>query len=639
MNRKEEDLRYLLKRVPVLKLPASKLQPSLVALTSAVGERRDQVVRLILRDVYYPHFNEKRAFRALVAPTLTRLHFARSEPPLYFRMAPNARIWKVLDQTTRPKYTAIVLFDFATVRLQLSMQIIPPAASLRVAANPFGPRMVDRVRGLSAMLTFFSDLYLNDSQGVRVAEVDGYANREKELDALIKSTLALGRIVSIEEARYLLMKKLLSDDVLASSFVVDEWIKKAIRRETLIAFRGDYAKLDSLLIGGYAINAVKITGGDSLMPTVADYFKESPFLRYAGKLSPESGKPDFVPLSVHLELKSQTEDRFLNRPVTVRLVVSGPGGGKTWTLSWLYREFSDSPDTFVIGIPRVESRGKPERGLVEAIFRSVSPNLPKLKKWLASARNSFPPELEGTPADYVRVALAKPEVYQLLCGGGGRLPSLDGIVAPQLTRTEGTLNLFLGLLRVLHLAGWARVLVMVDEVESLFSVYGRRDLVILLDWIRNIIDECQSDMGRSLPKLEMLLSGTTAVLERVHPGLVGRQADQTDAAMGLIRRLDVPFQLTIEKNEDVLRVASYRIGIHRRAKSNEPFIPYDEKAILYVWKNSFGNLGDYCERLQRMYEIALSEKAARITMSHARLVVGQHETDLTLEESLGETPD
>jgi len=375
------------------------------------------------------------------------------------------------------------------------------------------------------------------------------------------------------------------------------------------------------------------------MDTVGDYFKESPFLIYAGKLSPESGKEDFVPLSVHYELRLQTENRFLNRPVTVRLVVSGPGGGKTWTLSWLHRELSKL-DTFVIGVPRVELRGKPERGLVEAIFRALSPSVPRIRKRLTSSDIDFPGELKGTSADYVRAALSNPEVYQLLCGGGGRLPSLDGIVAPQLTRTEGTIDLLLGLLRVLYVMGSVRVLVLVDDVESLFSVYGRRDLVILLDWIRNIIDEFQSDADHSLPRFVMLLAGTTTVLERVHPGLVGRQADETDATMALIRRLDVPFTLTIEKDEDVLRVASHRIGKHRRRKSSEPFIPYDEEAIMYVWKNSYGNLGDYCQRLQQMYEIALSEKASRITMDHAKRVVAQYEAaaPLTPEESSEETP-
>jgi len=250
-----EEIKQVLRRVPVLKLPARKLEPSLAALTSVATGRRDELIQLVLRDIY-PDFTEKRAFRALVAPTLTRLHFARSEPPTYFRMAPNARIWKLLDEATRPKYTSLVLFDFATVRLHLSRTMIPPMGSLRDAAKPFGPRMVDRVRGLDAMLRFFSEFCPNESQGA-IARVDEYARREKELNDLTRSTLPSGRIVGVEEARYLLMKRLHSHGVLASSFVIDEWLRTSIRKEGLIAFKAAYAKLDSLLVGGYAINAVK----------------------------------------------------------------------------------------------------------------------------------------------------------------------------------------------------------------------------------------------------------------------------------------------------------------------------------------------------------------------------------------------
>src|SRR5207247_2144310 len=86
----------LLERIPILKLPAEKLEPCLDAMRTSQSELRSDIVRKILADVY-PTFDEKRAFRALVAPTLTRLHFARSQPP-FFRWAPNGRIWRSVDK-------------------------------------------------------------------------------------------------------------------------------------------------------------------------------------------------------------------------------------------------------------------------------------------------------------------------------------------------------------------------------------------------------------------------------------------------------------------------------------------------------------------------------------------------------------
>src|SRR5205807_3028071 len=127
----------ILDSIPVMKLPAAKLSICVTALTMAPHELRTEVVDWILANVY-PGFSEKRAFRALAAPTLTRLHFARSEPP-YFRLAPNARTWKTLAPQTREIYLAVTLFDFARVRLGVPRTMIPPTGSLRKVAKPLGP--------------------------------------------------------------------------------------------------------------------------------------------------------------------------------------------------------------------------------------------------------------------------------------------------------------------------------------------------------------------------------------------------------------------------------------------------------------------------------------------------------------------
>jgi hypothetical protein len=261
---RRDEQRRALRRVPNLKLPSSKLHGSLQSLVSAKNELRSEVIRLVLRDVY-PESTPKRAFRALVAPALTRLHFARSEPPL-FRMAPNARLWKQVDAASKPSYAAICLYDFARIKIDLSESLLPPNGSLREAAEKIGPRMVDRVRGLEAMLRFYYGFHPSnpDVEGIpklNVADVSRYVNHEDELAVLLLSSLPTDKIIGIDQARYAVLRGLHSQGVLASSFVVDEWLKMAIGKINVTPFRSAYTKMDSLIIDGFAFNAVLIQGG------------------------------------------------------------------------------------------------------------------------------------------------------------------------------------------------------------------------------------------------------------------------------------------------------------------------------------------------------------------------------------------
>jgi hypothetical protein len=352
---------------------------------------------------------------------------------------------------------------------------------------------------------------------------------------------------------------------------------------------------------------------------VSDYFRDSPFSTIGGRIGLDTGRDDFVELGIHERLGKETEQYLATKPITLRLVVSFIGGGKTWTLSWLWRQFSGRPKTIVIAVPRIELRGQPERGLAEGIFRGVRPDVGTILRKITD----FPKSLKGTPAQYVGLAMQSSVDYAQLCGTTGRLPVLGEIQPPSMTKTEGTLRLLLGLFQVLLVAGFDHVLVLIDEVESLFLAYGRRDLFVFSDYIRNLYDEFETDKGRLLPKLEVLFAGTSTVLERVSPGLVGKQMDAADVAQALVRRLAPPFQLSLDGEKDAMIVAEHRIGIHRSRALNRPFIPYDKRAILYVWKYSYGSLGDFCKMLQLMYDIALRQKTSRITVAHAKAAVSQ----------------
>jgi hypothetical protein len=354
---------------------------------------------------------------------------------------------------------------------------------------------------------------------------------------------------------------------------------------------------------------------------VSGYFKESPFGDFAGKLSPVTGKDDFVTLEIHDRLLRKIEGNLLRSPVTIRLIVAGIGGGKTWTLSWLSRYFSEQEHTLTISIPRIELRGQPDRGFMEAVFRGLTSDISELRDRLRQQK--VPKEFVGTSTHYVWMALFDEDALAVLSGGGGKLPQLAGLPPPLLTKTEGTIQLLLGLFRLLYASGFAKVVVLVDEVESLFVAYGRKDLFIFENYLRGIFDEFLSDKGQYLPRLVILLAGTTYVLEQISPALVGKQTASGDFAQALARRLE-PTTFLVKEESDVLRIASHRIGKHRKRPLSQPFIPYEEEAILYVWRNSLGNIGDFCHYLQSMYELALSEKAEKITLKHAERTLEQY---------------
>lgn len=259
----------LVDHVPVLKLPAEKLDASLVALVTAKNGLRKEVTDNVLSLVYPSKWStrkersalEKRYMRALVAPALTRLHFARSNPP-HFKPAPNGMVMQGANEDFRKSYTSLCVFDFATLTLGLDDLVLPPTGGLREFARSQGPTIVDRVRGLDAILRFYLDFHPERGNGdiattFRIGHAGDY--KKGALDNLLESTFPSGRIIQIDSARSLLMKKMSSMGVLVSSFVVDEWLRASIRSLMLSSFKAPFAAIDSLMEGTKAIGGVMLS--------------------------------------------------------------------------------------------------------------------------------------------------------------------------------------------------------------------------------------------------------------------------------------------------------------------------------------------------------------------------------------------
>ncbi len=361
---------------------------------------------------------------------------------------------------------------------------------------------------------------------------------------------------------------------------------------------------------------------------VADYFIDSPFGLIAGRLSVELGKRDFVSLRTHRDLKELVESTFELKPISLRLVIGETGGGKSWSFSWLWREFRDAQGTLVLGIPRLELRQIPERALMEAVFRGVRPKLAQIRAKIKDLEFQSENTLDGT-SQYLLHALNDDSAMALLCGESiGRLKTLAGIVPPSKQTTEGSLRLLVSLFRVLRLLDYERVLVLIDEAETFFISYGRQNLLHFSNYLRGLYDEFELKGGERLPRVQVLFAGTTTVIMKMSPALVGKQSEAGDIGEALQRRLSPPFELGDPSTKEILEIAEYRIGKHRKQEEGAPYIPYDRDAILLIWESGLRNIGEFCTRLQRMYEIARDEDAERITVAHASMTVEEAEIRL-----------
>jgi hypothetical protein len=168
----------------------------------------------------------------------------------------------VLDKQTAQAHIALVLFDLTLVRLRIHEELIPPSGTLRESARAFGPRLMDRIRGLDVMLRFYESFRhaSGEFSCLEASEIDEI-KPSRSLLRLIDRALPPGTITAIDEARYLVMKSFLAEKRLTSSFTVDELFKKLIQMGRLIPFRGAYSTIDSLIVDGIAAGALARTGG------------------------------------------------------------------------------------------------------------------------------------------------------------------------------------------------------------------------------------------------------------------------------------------------------------------------------------------------------------------------------------------
>jgi hypothetical protein len=263
-----KDVQLELGKIPSLKLPPKRLRGCLEAVAAA-GGRRDLAVSKVLA-TFPDRFDEKSAFRALVAPTLTRLHFARSDPPSFY-LAPNGQLWnRLIPGDIKEAFIGLVIHDFAEYRLGL------PASVLSKMCNPtifreeaqvtiLDKDLVARAMRFSRFLNAFMppDVYTLQSRRLSLlgtSSTNGAVptRSTNKVWGLLAALVPAKRMVSMDAVRFGLMEKLWKEQVLSSSFRID-WIlqKLLISHESgYVSIPGPYARLDSLMVRNIPCSAV-----------------------------------------------------------------------------------------------------------------------------------------------------------------------------------------------------------------------------------------------------------------------------------------------------------------------------------------------------------------------------------------------
>lgn len=350
---------------------------------------------------------------------------------------------------------------------------------------------------------------------------------------------------------------------------------------------------------------------------VRSYFPTRPFQVRSSSLRPDVGQDRFVEYDSLTRLRRTVEQTFGLR-VSIRLVFGSYGSGKTWALSWLWRQLDSSQGKLkclVLGIPRLETRGRPERGLVEALLRSVADDHPELLPLGVAAA----PGRASRNLISLRDHFSNLDKRQVLIGGanGSRVPATDQARGFSLSRTEDLIQLTLAVLEAVSLAGYPRCLILVDELDAPFLLSARKDRIIFSEFLRGIYDVLinPSPEGPSYPAVQFLLSGTSDLYREFWPEAITKITGRGSLMSAFIRRTETPFILEPPTDAELDRIAMQEI-VRTRSPPRNGWIPFDKDAIGQAWTLSTRNLGQFVRLASDMYGIAEAEDAPRVTKEH-----------------------
>jgi len=250
-------------RIPLVKLPPARFDAVMRAVAESDGTRVDAARRCIVSFGLDPddrrRDNEKRVFRALVAPTLTRLHFARSRPPS-FDAAPNGRLWYSAAPDERPAFLGQCLADLLTVRLGLSREMLG-ADTLRSVLRSVDTRTEDRASVFLRYLSVYPPPPTYGSRGPPAVPRPGAVRPELSqkqglatVRRAVHDSLLHQETVGLDAVRLRAMSSAYEGGWMVSSFVIDSLLPDLITEgKECLPMLGGTNRLDALIYEGHTV--------------------------------------------------------------------------------------------------------------------------------------------------------------------------------------------------------------------------------------------------------------------------------------------------------------------------------------------------------------------------------------------------
>lgn len=353
-------------------------------------------------------------------------------------------------------------------------------------------------------------------------------------------------------------------------------------------------------------------------PKVGDYFPEGhePFLTISGALARSTGKDEFFACSTHYRLEELVEDTFRRKPISFRFVFGRLGEGKTWTLSWLWRQFEASkpgvPRCLVLGIRRLQHGTSLERTLVEQLLAAVAATDEQLIPMAVAARKA------SSGLKTLAAYWADDEGRDVLTGRGrsSRAPRIENERPLNMARQSDLTMLLVALFEAVKVRGFDRMLILIDELEGPVDRASPAKITLLADFLRDLQDSLQ-EPPVPCPHIQFLLSGTSNVAEQFDPQLIERTRDLSGVVGAFVRRAEPPFRLDPPTPQDLEEMTNHRIKVHREKKMpGQPPKPFKKDAIMAAWKHTSQKLGDFSNVLEKMYEIAVAQDSSEVDLSH-----------------------
>jgi hypothetical protein len=353
-----------------------------------------------------------------------------------------------------------------------------------------------------------------------------------------------------------------------------------------------------------------------------------PFGRLAGSIGFDTGAQEFLELSSHRAVLRTILNRS-RRPASMWLFAGDLGSGKTWFLSWLWREGAarlqrgTREHWEVTGFYFLPS-GPIDRGFFEAFFASSG-----RRRFFAATHATqagLQPAGEGVFRRAARHLLYDHSAWQVATGAAREFTKRRGKAAlPSWSSPSNRLQIFLNFLRLLRESGVTNLVVLVDEFEATVTSVGKAKLPILSQFFRQLSDELQSTEG--LPKVEIILCATGDVVELISPAPGSKPVTRTRTPSVLVRALRERLEPTVLlggfTRSDALKLADHRIGLTRNSSTKARYIPYDEEAIALAYASCLGNVRTFCNSLEAMYEEALASGVERIDPAFASKVLNE----------------